>query len=264
MRLFQIDAFTKEVFKGNPAAVCILEEERSDEWLQLLAIENNLSETAYVVKKDERYSLRWFTPAKEVPLCGHATLASSFTLFSEGYHNKDLPIHFDTLSGELIVQYLPEGKLRMDFPANHAKSLHYDHIQEAEKQFGGDIEEVLIYPDELILIFKDVETVLNANPNTDWISSLATNGVIVSAWSERNDFDFASRYFAPNLGIPEDPVTGFMHTILTPYWADRKNKTTFKAFQASARTGRLETELIKDRVILKGNAVKVFETEINF
>lgn len=264
MKLFQIDAFTEEVFKGNPAAVCLLEEERSDEWLQQLAMENNLSETAYVLKKGDRYSLRWFTPAKEVPLCGHATLAASFTLFSEGFHLKDELLQFDTLSGELTVQYLADDSLKMDFPSNLAQSISHDSVKDVEEQFDGEIAEVLTYPDELIFIFKNLKTVLNANPDMGWISTLATNGVIISAWSEGNEYDFASRYFAPNLGIPEDPVTGFMHTILTPYWADKKGVTTFKAFQASARTGRMETELIGDRVVLKGKAVKVFETEINF
>ncbi len=263
MKLFQIDAFTKEIFKGNPAAVCILEEERSDAWLQSLAKENNLSETAYVLRKGDRYSLRWFTPAKEVPLCGHATLASSFTLFSEGYHPQDTPILFDTLSGELKVSQDGDA-LKMDFPANYAETFSYDNLARAEEEFKGEIKEVLIYPDEMIFIFKDVNTVLNAAPNMGWISTLATNGVIVSGWLGGDDYDFASRYFAPNLGIPEDPVTGFMHTILTPYWARKKSRNNFKAFQASERTGRLETELRGNRVVLKGNAVKVFETEINF
>lgn len=264
MKLFQIDAFTQEVFKGNPAAVCILESERSDKWLQQFAIEMNLSETAYILKKGDRYVLRWFTPAKEVPLCGHATLASAFTLFSEGYHDPSTPIHFDTLSGELIVQYEKNGSLKMDFPANRADTITFDDLDRVEREFQGELKDVLTYPDELIFIFEDVQTVLNARPDMGWISGLAANGVVISGWSGSEKFDFASRYFAPNLGIPEDPVTGFMHTILTPYWSDQKGLTVFRAFQASERTGQMDTELIGDRVILKGSAVKVFKTDIDF
>ena len=163
-----------------------------------------------------------------------------------------------------MVEYEKDGSLKMDFPANRANTIAFDDLDRVEREFQGEVKDVLTYPDELIFIFEDVQTVLNARPDMDWISGLAANGVVISGWSGSEKFDFASRYFAPNLGIPEDPVTGFMHTILTPYWSDKKGLTAFRAFQASGRTGQMDTELIGDRVILKGNAVKVFETDIDF
>ena len=149
----------------------------------------------------------------------------------------------------------------MDFPANYATTAEGFDTTELESAFGFPIKEVLNYPAELILIFESEEAVLSANPDDAIIAKQAKNGVIVSAQSTGGQYDFVSRYFAPNLGIKEDPVTGFMHTILTPYWAEKMGKNSFKAFQASARTGQMETELNGDRVILKGNAVLVFETD---
>jgi predicted PhzF superfamily epimerase YddE/YHI9 len=150
----------------------------------------------------------------------------------------------------------------MDFPANRALVNHEFDKTEMEEIFGNAIEEVLDYPDELILIFKEEKAVLSANPNSEVIANAAKNGVIISAKGEKSGYDFLSRYFAPNLGIKEDPVTGFMHTILTPYWAERTGKSIFNVFQASERTGTMQTELKGNRVLLKGNAVMVFETEL--
>ena len=151
----------------------------------------------------------------------------------------------------------------MDFPSSIPPPPPAYSFPDLEALFGGKIKEVLTVPNELIVIFDSLDTLLSTNPDSGAISNLAVNGVIVSAWSDHDEYDFASRYFAPNLGIKEDPVTGFMHTILTPYWSNRTKKTTFKAYQASDRTGQLTTEIKGDRVILKGNAVKVFETDFN-
>ncbi len=263
MRLFQIDSFTKELFKGNPAAVCVVDRHLTDTQMQLIAVEMNLSETAFVKIGEDCCDLRWFTPAKEVPLCGHATLATAFTLFHEGYWPKEKSIVFNTLSGELIVTLNPDESLSMDFPGLMPVANIDVSITDLEIVFGGKIKEVLTVPNELIVIFEDLETVLNTKPNSSTLASLATNGVIVSAWSDNGKYDFASRYFAPNLGIQEDPVTGFMHTILTPYWSSKKGQNIFRAFQASDRTGQMLTEIKGDRVILKGDAIKVFETEFS-
>lgn len=263
MKLFQIDSFTKELFKGNPAAVCVLDRELTDLQMQQIAVEMNLSETAFVRLGQDACDLRWFTPAKEVPLCGHATLATAFVLFNEGYWLKEKPIVFNTLSGELTVTLNSDQSLSMDFPGLVPTVNHDVSLLDLEHLFGGKVKEVLTVPNELIVILEDLETVLNTNPDSSVISSLAVNGVIVSAWSDNHEYDFASRYFAPNLGIKEDPVTGFMHTILTPYWSKKMNKTDFIAFQASDRTGHMTTQIKGNRVILKGDAIKVFETDFN-
>lgn len=261
MRLFQIDSFTTELFKGNPAAVCIVDRELSDEQMQQIAVEMNLSETAFVKIGKESCDLRWFTPAREVPLCGHATLATAYVLFNEDYWQNDRPIVFNTLSGNLTVTLNEDESLSMDFPGLMPEGESDYSVKELENIFGGKIQQVLTVPNELIVIFEKLETLLNTDPDTGRIAEMATNGVIVSAWSNREDYDFASRYFAPNLGIKEDPVTGFMHTILTPYWSAKKGRNSFRAFQASERTGHMTTELKGERVILQGNAIKVFETD---
>lgn len=264
MKLYQIDSFTQKIFKGNPAGVCIMDNPLSDEQMQDLASEMNLSETAFVTLGKDSCALRWFTPAREVPLCGHATLATAFVLFEEEFWPKDKQITFNTLNGQLMVGMNQDGSLTMDFPATTPIRSTDVPLLELEKAFGGIIDELLSIPGELILIFKDLETLLNTNPDTSYVATLAGNGVIVSAWSDNGVYDFASRYFAPNLGIKEDPVTGFMHTILTPYWSGKKNLKNFKAFQASERSGKMLTELRGDRVLLTGSAVKVFETEFSF
>ncbi|MBO3698348.1 PhzF family phenazine biosynthesis protein [Roseivirga sp. E12] len=264
MRLFQIDSFTQELFKGNPAAVCIVDRSLTDSQMQQIAVEMNLSETAFVKIGKDSCNLRWFTPAKEVPLCGHATLASAYVLFNEGYWSAEKPIIFNTLSGELIVTQNYDSSLSMDFPSLTPVEERDVAVSRLEELFGGEVAEVLTVPNELIVIFRDLNTLLNTNPNSDAISNLAVNGVIVSAWAGNEDYDFASRYFAPNLGIKEDPVTGFMHTILTPYWSKRMERLEFKALQASDRTGKMTTKLKEERVILSGDAIKVFETELSF
>lgn len=165
------------------------------------------------------------------------------------------------MSGDLIVRLNKDESLSMDFPSQVPVQSHDVSMQALEKLFDGAIKEVLTVPNELIVIFKALDTVLSTNPNSNLIEGLALNGVIVSAWSNDEPYDFASRYFAPNLGIKEDPVTGFMHTILTPYWSTVTGRSHFKAFQASDRTGHMITTLKGDRVILQGNAVKVFETD---
>lgn len=262
MKLFQIDSFTKELFKGNPAAVCVVDQPLDDMQMQQIALEMNLSETAFVKLGEDSCDLRWFTPAKEVPLCGHATLATAYVLYNEGYWSSNKPIFFNTLSGKLIVVQNTDGSLSMDFPASVQPEPRGGSFSALEDIFGGKIKEVLTVPNELIVIFDQLSTLLNTNPDTGAIAKLAVNGVIVSAWSGSNAYDFASRYFAPNLGIKEDPVTGFMHTILTPYWSSQMNRLKFKAFQASGRTGNMSAELRGDRVILGGHAIKVFESDL--
>lgn len=263
MRLFQIDSFTKEIFKGNPAGVALVDKPLFEETMQALASEMNLAETAFVEKVGERYGLRWFTPAREVPLCGHATLASAFVLFEEGLHDASEPVVFETLSGELIVSKQAEGSLLMDFPRTDPQPYTGVDLSKIRSQFGDAIHEILEVPNELIIILKSAVAVRDANPSSDVIAELAVNGVMVSGWDENGEYDFVSRYFAPNLGIKEDPVTGFIHTILSPYWAKKKNQNSFKCYQASARGGELFVSVKETRILIQGHAVKVFETEIS-
>lgn len=262
MKLYQIDAFTDVLFQGNPAAVCIVEEELDAELMQQIASEMNLSETAFVRIYADHCNIRWFTPASEVPLCGHATLASSFVLFNEGYWPKDKMLEFDSLSGPLYVTYAKEG-LTLNFPSQMPEALSQDKKDELAEMFGIQLEAALHVPDEMIFIFADEEELKRFDPSEQMVAQLAKNGLITSAWSTQEDIDFISRYFAPNLGIKEDPVTGFMHTILTPYWASQKGRSSFKAYQASKRGGNLGLKLHGDRVMISGQAVKVFETDLN-
>ncbi len=262
MKLFQVDSFTKEVFKGNPAAVCIVEDDLDEELMQQIALEMNLSETAFVKLYKKHCNLRWFTPASEVPLCGHATLATAHVLWSHGLWPKTRQIEFSTLSGSLFTR-LEEEKIVMDFPGTMPEVKAGIDKTELEEELGGLIQQVLTVPNELVVIMSRESDLRKANPNDAFIAKQAKNGVIVSARSEGGEYDFVSRYFAPNLGIKEDPVTGFMHTILTPYWNSVMEKTKFKACQASARGGEMETELAGERVLLKGHAVEVFNTELN-
>lgn len=262
MRLFQIDSFTKELFKGNPAGVCLVETPLSETTMQALATEMNLAETAYIEERGGKYGLRWFTPAREVPLCGHATLASAFVLFNEGLHDKSNPITFETLSGELIVASQEDGSLLMDFPRNDPKPYTGEDEAKIKALFGSALHEILEVPNELVVILNSADEVRKANPSSDVIAQLAVNGVMVSGWDENGDYDFVSRYFAPNLGIKEDPVTGFIHTILSPYWAKLKGKNLFKCFQASPRGGELLVTVKENRTLIQGHAVKVFETDI--
>lgn len=260
MKLYQIDSFTQEIFKGNPAAVCIVEDDLSENQMQLIATEMNLSETAFVRQYDKHCNLRWFTPAREVPLCGHATLAAAHVLWSHGYWPKDQAIEFNTLSGSLYTR-LEDDLIIMDFPATVPEVNPNIYKPELEEELGVSILEILTVPGELMLIMKE-EELRNLNPDPGFIGRQAKNGVMVSAACNEGAYDFVSRYFAPNLGINEDPVTGFMHTILTPYWAQQLSKQEFNAYQASARGGEMKTELKGDRVLLKGHAVEFFETEI--
>ena len=262
MKLFHIDAFTEEIFKGNPAAVCWVEESLNEKYMQQLASELNLSETAFIASTEKGFSLRWFTPAREVPLCGHATLASAFVLFETNKADKQQPVTFHTLSGELHVNYLSNGALMMDFPTQQPQVLSGVDFSVYEKALGCEIKEVLSVPNELMIVLKSAEDLRRLNPPADVLASWAENGVMVTAWEGHNGLDFMSRYFAPNLGIKEDPVTGFMHTILTPYWAAQTGRKEFAAYQASPRGGHLHLRLVGDRIQIEGKAIKVYETDV--
>jgi PhzF family phenazine biosynthesis protein len=259
--LYQVDAFTKRCFEGNPAAVVPLDRWLSDATLQAIAQENNLPETAYFVPEGNGFRLRWFTPAAEVDLCGHATLASAWVLFHKlGYHES--VIHFQTLGGGLRVSRHGE-RLRLDFPALHARPVVVSH--ELVKAVGAQPELVLESRD-LLFVYQSPEQVRKLRPEMPILEKLVPFGLIATApgLTEGPDAcDFVSRFFAPAKGIPEDPATGSAHCTLAPFWAGRLGKTTFHARQISPRGGEIWCSLNDDRVYLEGHAVLYLEGKIS-
>jgi PhzF family phenazine biosynthesis protein len=256
--LYQIDAFTGEVFKGNPAAVCPLNEWLPDKILQSIAIENNLSETAFFVPEGEGFHIRWFTPASEVVLCGHATLASAYVLFVLLGYSRDR-IVFISKSGELRVARDAENQLVMDFPSQPPKPCTCPDI--LVKGLGKEPVEVLCH-DDYMAVFENEDDILSLSPKFDVLRLLDLRGVIITAPGDT--VDFLSRFFAPKYDINEDPVTGSAHCELTPYWSERLGKKRLVAKQVSRRGGELVCELRKDRVFLTGRAVKYMKGKIQF
>ena len=261
--LYQIDSFATEIFRGNPAAVCPTDAWLSDDLMQSLAAENNLSETAFVVPDqtgEADFGLRWFTPAAEVDLCGHATLATAWVLFNELDWQKEV-VSFSTRSGVLYVAQGEDGLLTMDFPKCTLKPApHPDALTHA---LGGPALDFCIASNDMRLaVLGSVEAVRNLKPNFRAIAQMGTFGFIVTAKGE-GDVDFVSRFFAPQLGIVEDPVTGSAHTVLAPYWARRLKKDSFKAQQISERGGEVLCVLDGDRVKLSGRAVLYMKGEID-
>lgn len=255
LKQYQVDAFAKRVFEGNPAAIVPLKSWLDDGLMQAIAAENNLSETAFFVPTDKGFHLRWFTPAAEVKLCGHATLATAHVLFNHlGYAESS--ITFQTLSGELRVERQGE-LLSMDFPATPPSPCATPNL--LSNALGKEPIEVLAEDDYLVLLESEAD-VLAIEPEMSLLKQLDRRGVIVTA--EGNDVDFVSRFFAPKYGIDEDPVTGSAHCILTPYWAGRLGKSVLNARQVSKRGGDVGCELKGDRVSLTGRAATFMEAEI--
>ena len=248
IKLYQIDAFTDKVFAGNPAAVCPLEKWLPDETMQKIAMENNLAETAFYVNENGNYHIRWFTPKVEVDLCGHATLATAYVLFQfENFNGNE--ISFNSKSGVLAVT--KEGDfLTMDFPTD---------ILDEVKLFpeltdGFNIKPVKAYKGktDYMLIYENEDQVNKLAPDMRMLAALPARGTIVTA--PGNKVDFVSRFFAPQINIPEDPVTGSAHTTLIPYWSKVLNKTEMEAIQISHRTGKLKCKYLGDRVKIGGFA----------
>jgi PhzF family phenazine biosynthesis protein len=257
LTLYQIDAFTDQVFKGNPAAVCPLDDWLTDTDLQAIAAENNLSETAFYVPAEAGFHLRWFTPTAEVDLCGHATLAAAFVIFNLSDY-ADETVKFETRSGELAVTK-SDDLLVMDFPSQPGKPCATPPL--LVEGLGKTPVEVLSSEDYMA-VFDNEEDVIGLKPNFDALGKLDLRGVMVTA--KGKDVDFVSRFFAPRHGINEDPVTGSAHCALTPYWAGKLSKTKLSAKQVSKRTGYIACELKGNRVSLSGKAVKYMEGKIKF
>lgn len=255
MKQFVVDAFTNKVFAGNPAAICVMDSWLPDELMQKICCENNLSETAFTVKEGERYHLRWFTPGGEIDLCGHATLATAYTLFR--FYEKDAEVlHFDTLSGVLTVRKNGE-LLEMDFPA-----YELTETEVTEKMIDAlGVKPVKAYMGrDLLCVLGSEDEVRNAAPDQAKIMEL--DGLLVHLTAKGKDFDCVSRTFAPKCGVPEDPVCGSGHCHIIPYWANELEKDSLVAYQASRRSGVLHCRIEGDRIVLAGNAALYSEAEI--
>lgn len=252
--IYQVDAFASEPFEGNPAAVCPLDHWLPDKLMQQIAMENNLSETAFFVPEDEDYRLRWFTPTTEVDLCGHATLASAHVLFEHLDYDQKV-IRFDSNSGELKVR--KEGdRLVMNFPA--AKINRTEVPDFLEEAVGVSVKE-LYHDTDYLYVVENEKQVRNLNPDIREMAKADVRGIIVTAPAD--EYDFVSRFFAPNAGVDEDPVTGSAHTMLTPYWSDSLNKKKLVGRQVSRRGGTVYCHHKGDRVEISGEACTVMQGE---
>jgi len=257
--MVQVDAFTDRAFAGNPAAVCLLDGPRDERWMQNVAREMNLSETAFLIKGEDGFDLRWFTPEAEVNLCGHATLASAHVLWEEDILDKRGTARFHTRSG-LLTALRKDGWIEMDFPAEPQKpaiaapalsrALGATPVYLGKNRFDYLVE------------LESEEALRNLHPDFSLLKTIPARGVIVTSPSDSKNYDFVSRFFAPALGINEDPVTGSAHCCLGPYWQKRLKKDSFTAYQASARGGIVRVTVQGDRVLLGGQAVTLLRGEL--
>ncbi|ANL04661.1 phenazine biosynthesis PhzC/PhzF-like protein [Rhizobium esperanzae] len=254
VQIFQVDAFTRRRFGGNPAAVMILESFLDDACLQDIAAENNLAETAFLVRDGADYRLRWFTPTVEVPLCGHATLASAAVVLERLEPRREV-VTFHSASGPLVVSRSGDSYV-MDFPARPMLATSTPEALTAA--IGQNPTETLVDQHNYLAVLETAEQVRKLAPDLGVVTLLGRAGLIVTAPGD-DGYDCVSRYFAPAKGIPEDPVTGGAHCALTPYWANRLGKTSLRAFQASARGGELRCRTFGERVELEGSCVFYLE-----
>ncbi len=262
IRIVQVDAFTNRPFAGNPAAVCVLTEPKSDHWLQDVAREMNLSETAFLWPRDGEFDLRWLTPAVEVDLCGHATVASAHVLWQDGHLSEGRQARFHTRSGLLTADRRSDW-IELNFPAKVAKEVPTPSdllraIGVEQARFVG------LNAFDYLVEIESEEAVRALAPDHSALRKFEVRGAIVTARSSSPDFDFVSRFFAPGAGVDEDPVTGSAHTALGPYWAGRLGKQEMTAYQASARGGVVKVTMAGDRVLLGGQAVTVMTGELLF
>jgi PhzF family phenazine biosynthesis protein len=256
LTLYQIDAFATRPFEGNPAAVCPLNEWLPDNIMQSIAAENNVSETAFFVPQGNRFHIRWFTPAREVDLCGHATLATAYVLFSILGHKSD-KVEFDSKSGLLTVTK-NKALFVMDFPAQ--PPVLCDNIPEEIIRAFDIIPVECLMSEDYIVVFESENDIESAEPDFEQLKKLDLRGVIITAKSTR--YDFISRFFIPKYGILEDPVTGSAYTQLAPYWASKIGSKRFNVKQVSPRGGELSCEVAGDRVLISGKAIKYLEGKI--
>ena len=264
MRIVQVDAFTAHAFAGNPAAVCVLPEPAAEAWMQAVAREMNLSETAFLLRRagGDGFGLRWFTPTTEVELCGHATLASAHALWEEGHLAADAEARFHTRSGLLSARRRADGWIELDFPAEpprpvdapaglaEALGLHAAPGYVGRNRF------------DLVVALESERAVRALRPDFGRLAVVEARGVIATARAQADGFDFVSRFFGPRVGVDEDPVTGSAHCALAPFWAPRLGRERMLGYQASARGGVVEVRLAGERVVLGGQAVTVLRGEL--
>ena len=259
LEIFQVDAFTDKPFSGNPAAVCILPEATDETWMQDVAREMNLSETAFLVQQEDGYDLRWFTPVAEVELCGHATLASAHILWEKGLLPPDAQARFFTRSG--LLSAVRKGSwIELDFPAEPEEQTAIP--EGLFRALGAEAPYVGKNRFDFLIEFESAETVRKMAPDFTLLSAISTRGFMVTSRSDSSEYDFISRFFAPAFGVNEDPVTGSAHCCLGPYWAKKLGKEALTAFQASARGGVVKVRVGDDRVFLGGQAVTVMQAII--
>jgi PhzF family phenazine biosynthesis protein len=259
MTIYQVDAFTDRVFSGNPAGVCILESWKDERWMQNMAREINLSETAFLVKMKDCFGLRWFTPAKEVDLCGHATLASAHILWETGILDKSDTARFDTRSGILTAGWL-DGLITLNFPKKEEKKA--DIPDDLTAGLGVPILYCGDNKMDYLVLLESEEIVRSLKPDLSILKRINNRGVLVTAQAKGKEYDFVSRLFAPAFGIDEDPVTGSTHCCLGPFWQKRLGKSDLSAYQASERGGHLWIKVKEESVDITGKAVTVFKAEI--
>jgi PhzF family phenazine biosynthesis protein len=259
--IIQVDAFTNTPFQGNPAAVCVLEQTVAENWMQLVAREMNLSETAFVLKQEDGFNLRWFTPTTEVPLCGHATLATAHVLWTEGYLARETSARFHTLSG-LLIANLKRDWIELDFPVNLSETTEIPEILAT----ALDVPLKTVVKNSLgyLVEVESASIIGNLQPNFSLLKTLPISNVVVTSVADKESkYDFISRFFAPGLGIDEDPVTGAAHCCLAPFWRNKLGKNELLAYQASARGGVVKVNYDGgDRVLLQGQAVTIMRGAI--
>lgn len=259
MIIYQVDAFTDKVFGGNPAAVCILKEAAEEAWMQNVAMEMSVAETAFLYKVEEGFNLRWFTPEVEVDLCGHATLASAYILWETGLLKQEELAIFETKSGRLSAK--KDGDIIiLDFPTEEDTETTANEI--IERALGVKVIYTGKNRMDYIVEVDSEEIVRSLKPDLELLKTLNTRGVIVTSRADSNNYDFVSRFFAPGAGIAEDPVTGSAHCCLGPFWKKRLGKNVFKAYQASRRGGELDVTVAGDRVKIGGKAVSVLVADL--
>lgn len=256
IKLYQVDAFAEKLFMGNPAAVCVLNNFLPDPILQNIAMENNLSETAFIVKKKSVFHIRWFTPLMEVDLCGHATLAASHVILNH-LNYKENVIHFTSKSGDLYVKK-DKKQLVLNFPCDRIKKIKTPNV--LIDGIGISPEETYKGVSDYMMIYKDQKQIEKIKPDFKCLLQTGVRGVIVTA--KGKDADFVSRFFGPGVGIDEDPVTGSAHTTLIPYWSKKLGKDKMTAIQLSKRKGVLQCRYLNERVEIGGKAITYLIGEI--
>ena len=265
IRISQVDAFTDRRFAGNPAAVCVLTEPADEAWMQAVAGEMNLSETAFAHRlgSDSKFNLRWFTPRNEVDLCGHATLATAHILWEEGHLPAGEPALFETRSGLLTAKRGPDG-IELDFPAEavHEEVTNTEQLAELRSALGASVRFAGRNRFDLLVELESEAQVRSLRPDIRRLEQFPVRGVIVTSRSSSPDYHFVSRFFAPQVGIDEDPVCGSAHCCLGPYWAKKLDRSALVAHQVSCRGGVVKVRIAGPRVVLIGQAVTVLRGEL--